>query len=71
MHKGVDLEAEEREIARSDGKNRTLRISTSIRDHSDGIPRIMAIMHSDFCAAVKKPYQIRDMGRVLHAVVHA
>ena len=25
----------------------------------------------NFCAAVKKPYQMQDMARVLHTVVHA
>ena len=45
MHKGVDLEAEEWMITRSDGKKRNLRISTSVMNPRDGIPRIMAIMH--------------------------
>jgi len=45
MREGVDLEAEEWEITRSDGQNRTLRISTSVMNHGDGIPHVMAVMH--------------------------
>ncbi len=45
MREGVDLEAEEWEITRSDGQNRTLRISTSVMNHSDGITHVLAIMH--------------------------
>ena len=45
MRQGVNLEAETWEITRADGDKRALRISTSVLDHSDGKPRVMAIMH--------------------------
>ncbi len=45
MREGVDLEAEDWEITRSDGNKRTLRISTSVLDPGVPNPRIMAIMH--------------------------
>ena len=45
MREGVNLEAENWEITRADGETSTLRISTSVLDREDGIPRVMAIMH--------------------------
>ena len=45
MRAGVDLQAEEWEITRADGANRTLRISTSVLARGDTPPRFLAIMH--------------------------
>ncbi len=45
MRAGDNLEAETWKITRADGEKRSLRISTSVLDHRDGVPRIMGIMH--------------------------
>ena len=45
MREGIHLEAETWEITRADGINCSLRISTSVLDHGDGKPHVLAIMH--------------------------
>ena len=45
MREGIHLKAETWEIARADGINCSLRISTSALDHGDGKPHVLAIMH--------------------------
>ncbi len=45
MRDGVHLEAETWEITRADGTTCSLRISTSVLDHGDGKPHVLAIMH--------------------------
>lgn len=45
MREGVDIQAEEWEITRADGRKRTLRISTAVLAHDNDRPQVMAIMH--------------------------
>ncbi len=46
MRQGDNLLAETWEIIHADGKKRAIRISTSVLDHGDGVPRIIGIMYN-------------------------
>jgi PAS domain S-box-containing protein len=45
MREGCDLESEEWEICRADGRRRTLSISTSVLETGDGVVHVLALMH--------------------------